>query len=70
MFHSRHIIIMADTFHKIKEELALCYPDITDDEVKTFIQFFKLSIKALQSIKKAETTSRFNDQEVNNLKNQ
>lgn len=40
---------MTDTFHKIKEELALCYPDITDDEVKTFIQFFKLSIKALHA---------------------
>lgn len=61
---------MTDTFHKIKEELALYYPDITDNEVKKFIQFFKLSIKALQSIKKTETTSRFNDQEVNNLKNQ
>lgn len=68
LFHSRHIIIMTDTFGKIKEELALCYPEITDDEVKTFIQFFKLSIKALQSIKKAETTSRIKDQEVNNLK--
>lgn len=61
---------MTDTFHKIKEELALCYPDITDDEVKRFIQFFKLSIKALHAQKKLKSTSRFNDQEVNNLKNQ
>lgn len=61
---------MTDTFHKIKEELALCYPDITDDEVKTFIQFFKLSIKALHAYKKLKSTSRFNDQKVNNLKNQ
>lgn len=48
---------MTDTFHKIKEELALCYPDITDDEVKTFIQFFKLSIKAVYQAKKLKLTS-------------
>lgn len=61
---------MTDTFHKIKEELALCYPDITDDEVKKFIQFFKLSIKALHAHKKLKSTSFLKNKEVNNLKNQ
>lgn len=61
---------MTDTFGKIKEELVLCYPEITDDEVKTFIQFFKLSIKALHVHKKLKSTSFLKNKEVNNLKNQ
>lgn len=46
---------MTDTFSKIKEELSLYYPDITDDEVRRFITFFKLSAKAVLEAKKAET---------------
>jgi hypothetical protein len=61
---------MTDTFNKIKEELARCYPEITDDEVKRFIQFFKLSIKALHAQKKLKSTSFLKNKEVNNLKNQ
>lgn len=45
---------MTDTFSKIKEELSLCYPDITDDEVNKLITFFKLSAKAVLEAKKAE----------------
>lgn len=37
--HSRHIIIMTDTFSKIKEELSRYYPDVTDDEVNKLITF-------------------------------
>lgn len=61
---------MTDTFNKIKEELALYCPDITDDEVETFIQFFKLSIKAVYQAKKLKLTSFPKNKEVNNLKNQ
>ena len=45
---------MTDTFNKIKEELSVYYPDITDDDVNKFITFFKLSAKALQEAKKIE----------------
>lgn len=51
---SRHIIIMTDTFSKIKNELLRCYPDITDDDVNKPITFFKLSAKALREVKKIE----------------
>lgn len=47
---------MTDTFNKIKEELSLYYPDVTDDDVNKFITFFKLSAKALHEAKKAETS--------------
>ncbi len=53
--HFRHIIIMTDTFSKIKEELSRYYPDITDDDVEKLITFFLLSAKALSEAKKAET---------------
>lgn len=50
---------MTDTFNKIKEELSVYYPDVTDDELETMtkklITFFKLSAKALHEAKKAET---------------
>jgi len=46
---------MTDTFNKIKEELSLYYPDITDDDVNKLITFFKLSAKAIYAAKKAET---------------
>lgn len=46
---------MTDTFSKIKEELSLYYPDVTDDEVNKLITFFKLSAKAVLEAKKAET---------------
>ena len=52
--YSRHIIIMTDTFSKIKEELSRYYPDITDDDVEKLITFFKLSAKAVLEAKKAE----------------
>ena len=45
---------MTDTFNKIKEELILYYPDITDDDVNKLITFFKLSAKALHEAKKIE----------------
>ena len=45
---------MTDTFNKIKEELSLYYPDVTDDDVEKFISFFKLSAKAVLETKKAE----------------
>ncbi len=46
---------MTDTFNKIKEELSLYYPDVTDDDVNKLITFFKLSAKAIYAAKKAET---------------
>lgn len=46
---------MTDTFSKIKEELSLYYPDITDDEVNKLIRFFKLSAKAIYEAKKVKT---------------
>ena len=45
---------MTDAYDKIKDELAVYYPDITDDEVQRFITFFKLSAKAVFEAKKAE----------------
>ena len=49
---------MSDTFKKIKEELSVYYPDVTDDELdsmtKNLITFFKLSAKAAYVAKKAE----------------
>ena len=50
---------MTDMFSKIKEELSLYYPDVTDDDVEKLITFFKLSAKAVYAAKKAE--SPFND---------
>lgn len=47
---------MTDTFSKIKEELAICYPDVTDDELdkmtQNLIDFFYLSAKAVHETKK------------------
>ena len=49
---------MSDTFNKIKEELSVYYPGVTDDELETMTQklitFFKLSAKAVYEAKKAE----------------
>lgn len=45
---------MTDTFSKIKDELSLYYPDVTDDDVNKLITFFKLSAKALHEAKKIE----------------
>ena len=47
---------MTDTFSKIKEELSLYYPDITDDDVEKLITFFKLSAKAVLEAKRVETS--------------
>lgn len=47
---------MTDAYNKIKDELAVYYPDITDDEVLRFITFFKLSAKAVFEAKKAEAS--------------
>lgn len=47
---------MTDAYDKIKDELAVYYPDITDDEVRRFITFFKLSAKAVFEAKKAGTS--------------
>lgn len=50
---------MSDTFKKIKEELSVYYPDVTDDELETMtknlIKYFTLSAKAVHEAKKAET---------------
>ncbi len=56
---------MTDTFNKIKEELSLYYPDVTDDDVEKLITFFKLSAKAVYAAKKAEAP--FNDTKSDNL---
>lgn len=53
---------MTDTYSKIKEELSLYYPDITDDEVNQFITFFKLSAKALHKTKKANSEDSISDE--------
>lgn len=57
---------MSDTFKKIKEELSIYYPDVTDDELETMtkklITFFKLSAKAVYATKKAEI--RLSDTDV------
>lgn len=49
---------MTNRFNKIKEELAIYYPGVTDDELETMTQklitFFKLSAKAVYEAKKAE----------------
>ena len=45
---------MTDAYDKIEDELAFYYPDITDDEVRRFITFFKLSAKAVFEAKKAK----------------
>ena len=45
---------MTNTFNKIKEELSLYYPDVTDDDVEKLITFFKLSAKAVLEAKRAE----------------
>lgn len=49
---------MTNAFKKIKEELSVYYPDVTDDELETMtknlITFFKLSAKAVYAAKKAE----------------
>lgn len=47
---------MNDTYNQLKNELSILYPDITDDEVRRFITFFKLSAKAVLEAKKAETS--------------
>lgn len=51
---------MTNTFNKIKEELSVYYPDVTDDELETMtknlITFFKLSAKAVLEAKKAENS--------------
>ena len=47
---------MTDIFNKIKEELSLYYPDVTDDDVEKLITFFKLSAKAVLEAKRAETS--------------
>lgn len=46
---------MTDAYNKIKEELSLYYPDVTDDDVEKLITFFKLSAKAVLEAKRAET---------------
>lgn len=50
---------MSETFKKIKEELSVYYPDVTDDELETMaknlIKYFTLSVKAVYEAKKAET---------------
>lgn len=53
---------MTDTFKKIKEELSVYYPGVTDDELETMtkklITFFKLSAKALAEAKKIEKETK------------
>ena len=57
-----------DTFNKIKEELSLYYPDVTDDDVEKLITFFKLSAKAVHAAKKAEAPfNDIDDTKSNNL---
>ena len=50
---------MTNRFNKIKEELAIYYPGVTDDELETMtknlIKYFTLSVKAIYEAKKAET---------------
>ena len=50
---------MTNAFKKIKEELSVYYPDVTDDELETMtknlIKYFTLSVKAVHEAKKAET---------------
>ena len=57
---------MNETFKKIKEELSVYYPDVTDDELETMtkklIKYFTLSAKAVYATKKAEI--RLSDTDV------
>ena len=50
---------MTNAFKKIKEELSVYYPDVTDDELETMtknlIKYFTLSVKAVHEAKKTET---------------
>ena len=50
---------MTNAFKKIKEELSVYYPDVTDDELETMtknlIKYFTLSAKAVYEAKKAKT---------------
>lgn len=51
---------MTNAFKKIKEELSVYYPDVTDDELETMtkklIKYFTLSAKAVYEAKKAENS--------------
>ena len=63
---------MSDTFNKIKEELSVYYPDVTDDELETMtkklIKYFTLSVKAVYAAKKAEPPlSDIDDTKSDNL---
>ena len=63
---------MSDTFKKIKEELSVYYPGVTDDELETMtkklIKYFTLSAKAVYEAKKAETPlSDIDDTKSDNL---
>ena len=57
---------MSNAFKKIKEELSVYYPDVTDDELETMtkklIKYFTLSVKAVYATKKAEI--RLSDTDV------
>ncbi|OLA79134.1 MAG: hypothetical protein BHW57_07890 [Azospirillum sp. 47_25] len=57
---------MSETFKKIKEELSVYYPDVTDDELETMtknlIKYFTFSAKAVYATKKAEI--RLSDTDV------
>ncbi len=50
---------MTDTFNKIKEELSLYYPGITDIELtemtSNLIDFYTTAVKAVLKALKAET---------------
>lgn len=63
---------MSDTCNKIKEELSIYYPDVTDDELedmtKKLIKYFILSAKAVYEAKKAATPlSDIDDTKSDNL---
>lgn len=50
---------MTDTFSKIKEELSLYYPDVTDIELtemaNNLMDFYTTAVKAVWETPKAET---------------
>ncbi len=50
---------MTDTFSKIKEELSLYYPDVTDIELtemaNNLMDFYTTAVKAVLEAPKAET---------------
>lgn len=50
---------MTDTFSKIKEELSLYYPDVTDIELKemtsNLIDFYTTAVKVVLEAPQAET---------------